>query len=301
VVDNQQTGIQLPCAGFLCFNIARQECLMPAMEVIVMQKEEFLRAGQLNEALAALEGEIRSDPTNAKLRVFLFQLLAVLGDWQRALTQLNVAAELDALNLLMAQVCRTAISCEAFRAEIFAGKRSPLVFGEPDEWVAWLVQANQMIAEGKYGASQSLRDRAFEAAPAVPGYIDGRRFQWISDADSRFGPVLEAVIDAKYYWLPFTAIKRIQIEEPSDLRDTVWIPVQFTWVNGGEATGLMPARYPGSEGNEDNAIRLARKTEWIEQPGDVYLGLGQRMFATDEDDFPLLQIRQIDLDHSESS
>jgi len=28
--------------------------------------------------------------------------------------------------------------------------------------------------------------------------------------------------------------------------------------------------------------------------------LGQRMFATDEDDFPLLQIRQIDLDHSES-
>ena len=57
---------------------------------------------------------------------------------------------------------------------------------------------------------------------------------------------------------------------------------------------------PGLEASEDNAIRLARKTEWIEQPGDVCLGLGQRMLATDEDDFPLLQIRQIDLDHSES-
>ena len=273
---------------------------MPAMEVIVMQTEELLRAGQLNEALAALEGEVRSDPTNAKLRVFLFQLLAVLGDWQRALTQLNVAAELDAMNLLMAQVCRTAVSCEAFRTEIFAGKRTPLVFGEPDEWVAWLVQANQMIAEGKYEASQTLRDHAFDAAPAVPGSIDGRRFQWISDADSRFGPVLEAIIDGKYYWVPFTAIKRIRIEKPVDLRDAVWIPVQFTWVNGGEATGLMPTRYPGSEASKDNAIRLARKTEWIEQPGDVHLGLGQRMFATDEDDFPLLQIRQIDLDQSET-
>jgi type VI secretion system protein ImpE len=270
------------------------------MEVIVMQTEEFLQAGQLNEALAALEGEIRSDPTNAKLRVFLFQLVAVLGDWERALTQLNVAAELDALNLLMAQVCRTAISCEALRAEIFAGKRSPLIFGEPDEWIAWLVQANQMTAEGKYEASQTLRDRAFDAAPAVPGSIDGRPFLWISDADSRFGPVLEAIIDGKYYWVPFTAIKQVRIEEPADLRDTVWIPAQFTWVNGGEATGLMPTRYPGSEASEDNAIRLARKTEWIEQPGDVHLGLGQRMFTTDEDDFPLLQIRQIDLDHSES-
>jgi type VI secretion system protein ImpE len=270
------------------------------MEAIVVKAEELLRSGQLNDALAALESEIRADPANAKLRVFLFQLLCVLGDWERALTQLNTAAELDAANLLMAQVCRTAISCEAFRAEIFAGKRSPLVFGEPDEWVAWLVQAGQMIAEGKYEASQKLRDRAFEAAPAVPGSIDGRSFQWISDADSRFGPVLEAIIDGKYYWVPFTAIKSIRIEEPADLRDTVWIPVQFTWINGGEATGLMPTRYPGSEAGEDNAIRLARKTEWIEQPGDVCLGLGQRMLATDEDDFPLLQIRQIDLDHSES-
>jgi type VI secretion system protein ImpE len=176
----------------------------------------------------------------------------------------------------------------------------PLVFGEPDEWVAWLVQANQMIAEEKYEASQTLRERALEAAPAIPGSIDNQRFEWISDADSRFGPVLEAIIDAKYYWVPFTAIKRIQIEEPADLRDAVWIPAQFTWVNGGEATGLMLSRYPGSEASEDNTIRLARKTEWLERPGDVFLGLGQRIFATNEDEFSLLQIRQIDLDHSES-
>ncbi len=113
-----------------------------------MQAEELLQAGQLTEALAVLEGQIRSDPANAKLRVFLFQLLSVQGDWERALTLLNLAAELDPVNLLMAQVCRAALNCEALRAEIFAGKRSPLVFGEPDEWISWLVQANHMIAEG---------------------------------------------------------------------------------------------------------------------------------------------------------
>ncbi len=264
-----------------------------------MQTEELVRAGRLTEALAALEGQVRAEPANAKLRVFLFQLLSVLGDWERALTQLNMAAELDALNLLMAQVCRTALNCEALRAEIFAGKRSPLVFGEPDEWVGWLVQANQMVAEGKYKASQKLREQAFDAAPAVAGSIDNQRFEWISDADSRLGPVLEAIVDGKYYWVPFTAIKQIQIDAPADLRDVVWIPAHFTWVNGGEATGLIPSRYPDSQACEDSAIRLARKTEWAKQPGDVYLGLGQRMFATDKAEFSLLQIRQINLDHSE--
>lgn len=264
-----------------------------------MEAKELLQNGQLNEALAALENEVRTDPTNAKLRVFLFQLLSIMGDWERALTQLNVAAELDSMNLLMAQVCRAALNCEALRTDIFVGKRSPLVFGEPAEWVGWLVQANQMIAEGKYQASQKLRERAFNEAPAIAGSIDGQPFEWISDADSRLGPILEAIVDGKYYWVPFMAIKRIQIEPPADLRDLIWIPTQFTFVNGGEATSLIPVRYPDSEASEDSAIRLARKTEWIERPGDIYLGLGQRMFSTDKNDFSLLQIRQIDFEHSE--
>ncbi|MHC4583107.1 MAG: type VI secretion system accessory protein TagJ [Planctomycetota bacterium] len=265
-----------------------------------MQAEELLQAGQLTEALAVLENQIRSDPSNPKLRVFLFQLLSVLGDWERALTQLNVAAELDPMNLLMAQVCRVALNCEALRAEIFAGKRSPLVFGEPAEWIGLLVQANQMIAEGKYQASQKLRERAFDAASAVAGSIDNQRFEWISDADSRLGPILEAIIDGKYYWIPFTALHQVQIDPPADLRDVVWLPAHFTWVNGGQITGLIPTRYPDSETSKDNAILLSRKTEWIEQPFDLYLGLGQRLFATNEDEFPLLQIRQIDLDQSEA-
>ena len=264
-----------------------------------MQMEELLKAGQLDEAMAALEAKIRTEPANAKLRVFLFQLLSVTGDWKRALTQLNVAAELDSMNLLMAQVCRTALNSEALRADIFAGRRSPLVFGEPAEWLGWLLQANQMAAEGKYRASQELRERAFEGSPAIPGSVDGKAFEWIADADSRLGPVMEAIVEGKYYWVPFTAVKRVVIEEPTDLRDVVWIPAYFTWVNGGESSGLMPARYPESQASSDNAVRLGRKTEWAERDGGLYVGLGQRMFATDEGEFPLLQTRRIEMENPE--
>ena len=270
-----------------------------ATEAIVVNAEELLRSGQLHKTLAALESEVRADPANAKLRVFLFQLLCVLGDWQRALTQLNTAAELDAVNLLMAQVCRSALNCEALRSQIFAGKRSPLIFGKPDDWVGLLVQANQLVSEGEYEASRELRERAFEEAPAIAGTIDEKQFGWIADADTRFGPLLEAIVDGKYYWIPFTAIRRIRVEPPTDLRDVVWIPAIFTWVNEGEVSALIPARYPGSESSEDEAVRLARKTEWIEKPGELYVGLGQRMFATDAGEFSLLQVRQIELDHKE--
>ncbi|MBN2271783.1 MAG: hypothetical protein JXN61_14285 [Sedimentisphaerales bacterium] len=266
-----------------------------------MRAEELAQAGQLSEALTALEAQVRADPTDAKLRVFLFQLLSVLGDWERAINQLNVAAELDAINLLMAHAYRPALNCEALRTQIFAGNRSPLVLGEPTEWVGWLIQANQLVAEEKYRAAQELREKALDAAPAIPGTINGDDFEWIADADSRLGPVLEAIVDGKYYWVPFTAVKQIRIEAPASLRDLVWTSVHFTWTNGGEAGGLIPARYIGSESSRDDTLKLARKTEWVELPGSTSLGLGQRLLATDQDDFPLLEIREINFDYSQGA
>jgi len=260
-----------------------------------MEADELLRQGRLAEALQAVQEQVPEDPSNAKLRVFLFQLLAVTGEWDRAMTQLNVAAELDAANLLMAQVCRSALNCEALRAEIFAGSRVPLIFGEPDEWVGWLVQAGRHAAEAKYEESRKLREQAFEAAPTVAGTIDGEAFEWIADADMRLGPVLETVVEGRYYWTPFTAIRSIRIDPPGDLRDLVWLPAQFTWANGGEAVGLIPARYPGSEASDDADVRLARKTEWLEPGGGLYVGLGQRMLATDAGEYPLLEVREIEL------
>jgi hypothetical protein len=178
-----------------------------------MRAEDYLQSGDLGQALATLTEEIRSKPDKAELRIFMFQLLGVLGQWERAMTQLNVAAEMDSDALLLAQVYRLALNCEVLRSEIFQGKRSPLIFGEPLEWTAWLAQVLPLMAAGELEAAAVLRDRAFEAAPAVSGQIDGQPFAWIADADTRLGPILEAIINGKYYWIPFQRIQGIQIEK----------------------------------------------------------------------------------------
>jgi type VI secretion system protein ImpE len=258
-----------------------------------MTAEEHLRQGQLSECLAALQGQVRQQPAEPKHRVFLFQLLAVLGQWERALTQVNVAAEMDPKCAVLAQMYAPALQSEALRAEVFAGKRTPLVFGEPEPWIGSMIQANQLSSTGKHAAAQELRSQALEQAPATSGTIDGKPFSWIADADGRLGPMLELILNGKYYWVPFNRIAAIELDAPTDLRDVVWLPAQLQWTNGGQAVALVPARYPGSEASDDSAIRLGRKTEWISHEGDVEFGLGQRLWATDESDHDILGTRSM--------
>jgi type VI secretion system protein ImpE len=261
-----------------------------------MLADESLREGRLDDALTQLQGQVRKAPADVKHRTFLFQLLAVMGQWERAMTQLKVAGDLDSGTLAMVQAYREAIQCEALRARVFSGERSPLVFGEPQPWVALLLEAQRHTAQGRHAEAAELRSRAFEDAPTTAGTIDGQAFEWIADADTRLGPMLEAIVNGRYYWIPFDRIRGMRIEEPTDLRDMVWTPVHFVWANGGQVVGMIPTRYPGSESSEDDAVRLARKTDWAEVAEDVYLGQGQRMLATDIGEFPLLDVREIDLE-----
>jgi len=178
------------------------------------------------------------------------------------------------------------------RARVFSGARTPTIFADPEPWMSLLVEANRVLAAGKPAEAARLRDEAFEQAPTVTGNIDGHDFEWIADADPRLGPMLEAVVDGKYYWVPFHRMRSLDIEAPADLRDQVWMPAHFVWSNGGESYGFVPTRYPGSEMAEDAELALARRTEWREN-GDWFLGSGQRMLSTDAAEFALMDIRRI--------
>lgn len=262
--------------------------------------EEKLAAGQLNEALEDLKGAVRTSPSSTHLRIFLFQLLAVLGQWDKALAQLAVIGDLDASTLPMVQTYREALRCELLRAEVFGGRRAPVWFGSPDPWMASVTESLRLYGQGEYEQAGSVRDAAFEEAPEMPGSIDGEAFSWIADADMRLGPILEAIVNGQYYWIPVERLQRIEIEAPKDLRDVVWLPVHFTWANEGQAPGLIPTRYPGSENGPGSDIQLARRTDWEEHPGGYYQGLGQRMLVTETGEYALMDVRTVELAASAS-
>ena len=239
---------------------------------------------------------IQKQPQRSDLRIFLFQLYCVQGEWIKAGTQLEVLLELDPSSKPMVETYREALRCEALRREVFDGKRSPLVLGKPDDWLAMMIEALRVEAEGRPDAAAELRARALEGAPATSGKLDDAPFDWLADADGRLGPVIEAIINGKYYWVPVSRLIRIEIEKPADLRDFVWAPATLTLENGAVNVALVPTRYPGTEREENVALRLARATDWREQAGGAFHGVGQRMLTTDQAEVALLDVRVIALD-----
>ena len=261
-----------------------------------MEPEEALHQGDLQAALAGLEDRVRKDPTEARHRIFLFQLLAVLGEWERSLKQLRALADLDASHMPLAWTYRAAIQGEVFREKIFRGEASPPLFGDPVAWTALLLEALRLTVTGEEDKGEALRLEAFESAPAVTGRVGEEPFEWIADADTRFGPMVELVVEGRYGWAPFDTIRWIEIDPPEDLRDLIWAPARLQWRNGGEANALIPVRYPGTAGAEDAMLRLSRRTEWRDCGSNCQAGLGQRMWATDRAEHALLETRRIELD-----
>jgi type VI secretion system protein ImpE len=174
-----------------------------------------------------------------------------------------------------------------------------MLFGEPEAWLATLIESSLRAGAGDAALAAELGARAMAQAPASSGRINGEPFAWIADGDARLGPILEAMVNGRYYWIPFTRLARIDLEPPADLRDMVWLPAQLQFSNGGEAIAMLPTRYPGSERSDDDQILMARKTEWRAagaDDGDRWLGLGQRVLITDVGEHDILSVRSIEFE-----
>jgi type VI secretion system protein ImpE len=262
-----------------------------------MIAQESLRQGRLDEALADLQAQVREEPEEPRHRVFLFQLLAVLGRGDRALAQLEAAGALDAAALPMVHTYRPALAAEEVRAAVFAGLERPAVLGPAPGWSDALVEALRLTAAGEHGRAGELRAQALEGAPAVAGSIDGVGFAWIADADARLGPMLEVVVGGRYGWLPFQRLRAMRVEPPSDLRDLVWLAARLTLDDGAELVALVPTRYPGVEASDDPSLQLCRRTSWTElgAGSGCWAGSGQRLLATDAGEYPLLHVRELQL------
>jgi len=261
----------------------------------VQTADQCLRDGDVEGARAALTESIRSRPADPEARMFFFQLLCLTGEWEKARKQLETLARLSPEARMLSVVYGQAIAAEAVRAAVFAGDADVSILAG-GAWAQRLVAALRRRGQGNVAGARTARDEALDAAPDTPGEADGSRFDWIADADSRFGPTFEAVIGGRYGLVAFDAVSRIDAEGPRDLRDLVWSPVQIAFRQGHSAAALLPTRYPGSERSSDPAERLARSTGWSERGGEE-LGSGQHLWVlSNGEERGLLAVRSLAFD-----
>lgn len=250
----------------------------------------LLRSGDLDGARAALVEVVRNQPGYAEARMFLFQLFAVLGEWEKAELQVATLAKLSPEAQMLAVAYGQAIAAERDRAAALAGNGEVHVHAANDGWPLQLAESIGCLARGETARGAELRNEAFDLAVDTPGAIDGRTFRWIANADPRFGPTFEAIISGRWGIVPFEAIEKISSSGVRDLRDLVWFPVEIAFRAGRSVAAFLPGRYPFTELGGSPSEKLARVTGWNEA-GE---GLGQQTFAlSGGDEIGLLAIRSL--------
>jgi type VI secretion system protein ImpE len=224
---------------------------------------ELFTAGRLDSAIETLGAELRSNPTDAARRTFLFELLVFAGEYDRAEKQLDVLARGGADGELAVLPYRAALQAERIREHMF-----------------------------------NTHDFPTDPAPTpVAGTLNGRPFSTIEDADPRVGARLEVMAGGRYLWLPFAYVDELLLEPPKMLRDLRWTPARLRTgaavreMELGEV--LLPALSPGAWRLEDPELRLGRATDWEELPDGEFTPAGQKMLRVDGELVPLLDVRHL--------
>lgn len=261
-----------------------------------MDAASLLKEGNLTDCKAQLFSEIKKDPSNVELRIFLFQLSCINQDWQRAQTQLDVLKDLSDSTLAMVNTYQQLIECELKREKVLSGEKEPVCFGEPSDWLAYYVKAYQQYCLNNIDEAKQLLSEGAELAPAISGSVNDIPFEWLSDGDVRFGPSIEVMLNGGYYWLPLEYVDEISFEPVDDLRDLVWRPANLTLKNKGQLIAFVPVRYPTNASTTDSQL-LARTCDWQEPKDNFYIGNGQRVFVTDQNEHPLLNVSSIKFNH----
>ncbi len=255
--------------------------------------DSLLRDGDVAGARAALVDIVRARPNDEQARMFLFQLMIVCGEWDKARNQLQLLVQFSPDAQMLSVTYNQAIEAEKLREAIFAGAAEmPLLLGDGG-WAEGVAKGISLIARGDAAGGVAARDGAFDQASDMPGEINGQRFEWLADADSRFGPSFEAIVGGKYGLIPFDGVASITSDGPQDLRDIVWYPVQIAFRSGQSAAAFLPARYPGTADSTDEGKRLGRETGWTDRDWGQE-GVGQRLWMfSDSDDIGILDLRNL--------
>ena len=231
-----------------------------------MNARELYQAGELDAAIELLGTELRGNPTDAQRRVFLFELLSFAGDYGRAEKQLDIAGQGSKEAAMGALLYRSALHAESVRQDMFA--------------------------------RNDLPQSGVTPAP-VSGVLNGTPFERLADADPRIGARLEVFAAGQYLWLPLEHVASVEMREPKRLRDLLWSPALvktgpgFEGVELGEVLIPVIAPLTWQYGGDD--ARLGRASEWILAESGAEVPIGQKLLLVDDEEFPILELRELEI------
>lgn len=258
------------------------------------------REGNLAGAIEAQLAWVRSNPTDIGARLFLFELLAFDGQWEKAERQAQALLTNDAESDTAVGLYHKCLQSERKRISALNGEAAPRILGPVSESIDLRLKA---VKENGEASRQSiLQAEAIEAKRENPSLIlNDSPFKSLRDGDDLLGPILEVFAQGEYYWIDINEIQLLQTEPPKYPRDLIWLPARLeTQSESGNV--FLPMIYCKSFTNEDVSLRLGRATDWQEISDlGIYRGIGLKDWILDgSQNLPLIEFRSL-VQASESS
>ncbi len=245
---------------------------------------ELFESGQLDDSIHAQIEAVKGAPLDENERLFLFELLVLAGQWDRAGRQLDALNYPDPERGATMAVYRSLLDAERQRHETLTSGQPPQFLIEPPADAQQRVQALEHLAQNRPDEAASILQQLDESEPSIAGKLNGNSFQLLRDCDDLFATVLEVFsTTGNYFWVPLQQIASLTIVEPKQLRDLAWLTATLEMQDGPTGDVFLPARYPGSETHSDDAIRLARATDWTLPEQGPVRGNGMRLYLVDDD------------------
>lgn len=259
-----------------------------------MDVQQHFQAGQLDEAVQAAIDAVKKKPTETGLRALLAELLCFTGDLERADKHLDAVQTQDPEAAVSLSLIRQLVRGETSRREFFRDGRVPEFLELPTEVGRRHLQASIELREGHTAEAARLLAEAEEKRVHVKGECDGKPFDDFRDLDDLTSAFFEVVTSTgKYYWIPIETVELIEFRPPEYPRDLYWRRCRMVVRGGPDGEVFIPAIYAGTEMETDNALKLARATDWHGNEGEPVRGIGQRTFLIGEEDRPIMELREI--------
>lgn len=253
-----------------------------------------LDAGNLGLAVEHALNLVKTNPTNASARTFLFELSCFSGDWDRAEKQLEVIGHQDVNAMIGSKIYQQNFKAERDRMKLFSDGLKPEFMTQTYPYIDDLLAANNRVREGNIAEAREILDRVEEERPAFPCKVNGEGFSDFRDYNDLTMCIFEVIFKDSYLWIPFEQIQKIEFFKPKTLRDLYWIQAQVELKNGTNGEMFLPALYSGTWKSGNDQVRLGRMTDWRDLGDDVFVGEGTKLFWMDGRDKSILDIETLE-------